>query len=153
MPSKNIRPTPKTEEDELFDALIGPDEEIDGEAAKEVLEIYGVNSSELVSRLKSRVEADVRQLRSEGKNVSVPMQNALKNLQAATAPPPQQNPMDVDPNVHIDNLLSGKAKAATSSTSRTSLRGRKSGERVTKKDKALLDSIKSEVDEKAKKQD
>lgn len=150
MPSKKIRPITKTEEDELFDALIGPNDEIDDDTAKEVLRTYGVSSSDLVSKLKSRVEADVRKLRYEGKSVPVPMQNALKNLRDATTPPPEENSMEIDPNVYIDNLLSGKAMAASGTSSRTSLRGRKAGERVSRKDKDLLDSIKSEVDEKAK---
>jgi hypothetical protein len=150
MPSKKVRPIPKTEEDELFDALIGPDEEIDDETAKEVLKIYGVSSSDLVSKLKSRVEADVRKLRSESKSTPVPIQNALKNLQTATTPHPKPDPMNVDPNTHINNLLGGKAKAVSGAAGRIGFRGRKAGERVSRKDKELIESLKAEVDEKAK---
>lgn len=150
MPSKKIRPIPKTEEDELFDALIGLDEEIDNDTAKEVLKIYGVSSSDLVSKLKSRIEADARKLRLEGKSIPVPMQNALKNLQAATAPPPKPDPMKVDPNVHIDNLLNGKAKVASGAAGRIGFKGRKAGERVSRKDKEIIESLKTEVNEKTK---
>ena len=144
MPGKKIRPIPKTSEDELFDALLGCDEEIDLDTAKDVLHAYGVDSSALVSKLRSRVEAEARRLRSEGEAVPVPVENALRNLRSANTK--KSEPAGVDPGAYITNLLSGTLPSAGSQAV-ASLRGRKPGEKVSSKDKEILDSLKRELDE------
>lgn len=144
MPGKKIRPISKTDEDELFDALLGPDEEIDLDTAKDVLQAYGVDSSDLVAKLRSRVEAEAHRLRSEGKAVPVPVENALRNLRNASTK--KSEPDSVDPGSYITSLLSGTLPSAGSQAV-ASLRGRKPGDRVSSKDKEILDSLKNELDE------
>lgn len=144
MPSKKIRPVSKSEEDELLEALIGPDEEIDLETARDVLQAYEVNSSDLVSKLKSRVEAEARRLRAQGKTVPVPVENALRDLRSATTK--KSESAGIDPDWYLANLLSGTLLSAGAEAV-SSLRGRKPGEKVSSKDKAILDSLKSKLDE------
>ena len=144
MAIKKIRPLPKTEEDELFDALFGSDEDIDLNTARDVLETYGVDSSDLVSKLKLRVEAEARKLSAEGKAVPVPVENALRNLRSAATK--KSKSIDVDPDSYITNLLSGTLPYAGAQPV-SSLRGRKPGKKVSAKDKEILDSLKSELDD------
>lgn len=144
MPGKKIRPIPKTSEDEMFDALLGSDELIDLDTAKDVLHAYGVDSSALVSKLRSRVEAEARRLRSEGKALPVPVENALRNLRSANTK--KSEPAGVDAGAYITNLLSGTLPSAGSQAV-ASLRGGKPGEKVSSKDKEILDSLKRELDE------
>ncbi|HLG16951.1 MAG TPA: hypothetical protein VJH03_20970 [Blastocatellia bacterium] len=144
MPNKRTQPLPKTEEDELFEALLGPDEEIDLETAKDVLKACGVDSSDLVSKLMSRVEAGVRELRSKSKSVPVPVENALRNLRRAEEK--KSESAGVDPDCYLANLLSGTLPSAGAEAV-SSLRGRKLGEKVSSKDKEILDSLKSKLDE------
>jgi hypothetical protein len=141
---KKIRPLPKTEEDDLFEALLGPDEEIDLDTAKHVLQAYEVDPSDLVSKLKSRLEAEARRLRSEGKTVPVPVENALRNLRSAITR--KSEPVRIDPDSYITNLLNGALPSAGTQAV-SSLRGRKPGEKVSSKDKEILGLLKSELDE------
>jgi hypothetical protein len=148
MPSKKHRPAPKSEKDELYEALLGSDEEMDDEEASEILAGHGINSSDLLLEFKSRVETDARRIQSNGKTIPVPMQNAIKNLRA-TIDSQKQEENSIDPAEHIESLLSGKAQAATNSAGRYSFRNRKAGEKISNNDRNLLDSLEDEVETKA----
>lgn len=145
MSNKKKPPVQPTEHDKFFEALLGPDEEVDDETAREVLKAQGIDPSDLISEFKSRLDEEARKMRLEGKSIPTPMQNALENLRAAISKAKSQP--EIQPDSWIANLLDGNPNTyGNAASTLSSFRGRKSGEAVSAKDKALLESLKAELE-------
>jgi len=145
MPKKKLRPPTKTEEDQLFDALLGPDEDLDVESAREIVEAYGTNPSELVSKLKARLDEEARQFRLRGMSVPPLIQNTLQNLRTGPAP----DPVATDPVAWLDGLLGGTLQLAKEQVA-YSLRPRKPGDQLSRNDQRILDTLNDEIEDEEK---
>jgi hypothetical protein len=143
MANKKLRPIARTDEDQLFDALLGPDEDIDPESARQIIEAHGIKSSDLVSNFKSKLEEEARKLRLQGTPVPPLMQNALQNLKTGLTERP--DPIAANPTAWLDGLLSGTLQP-TQHQAAYSLRQRKGGEQLSSKDQKILDILNDEIE-------
>jgi hypothetical protein len=137
------RPPIKSEEETLFEGLLGPDEALDLESAREILEAHGLNPSDLISNFKSKLEDEARKLRLQGTAVPPSMQQALQNLR--TGPLERPDPSANDPKAWLNGLLSGTLESSQRQSA-YSLRPRKPGEPLTTKDKEILDALTAEIE-------
>ena len=146
--SKNKLPRPaRTERDRLFEALLGPDEEIDSESARQILQAHGIEPSELISKFKAKLDEEARKLRLQGIPVPPSMQNALHNLKAG--PVERLDPTANDPSAWLNSLLSGALQSSRQQAA-YSLRPRKPGQHLTGKDQNILDMLSAEIEEEEK---
>jgi hypothetical protein len=72
------------------------------------------------------------------------VENALRNLRSAITR--KSESAGIDPDSYIANLLSGALPSAGTQAV-SSLRGRKPGESASSRDKEILDSLKSELEQ------
>lgn len=149
MDKKKKHLIPQTEREKILDALFGSSLEMTEDIADEILGTAGIKTSDLVSKLKSKLDEKARKIRLEGRTVPTPLQNALENLRAATSK--SQSQPDVDPDDWVAGLFSSDTNAwGNTSNTLSSFRGRKSGETVSAKDKELLESLQADVEEEGK---
>jgi hypothetical protein len=141
MAKKKLTPPPKSATDKIFDALIGPAEEISDQEALELINAFGMSSEELVAEFRERLSSASQALRLEGKDVPNTMSNVTKTLREGYKPPA------VEPKKWIDNLLRGELRGTMQV--QYSFRKQKDDE-LTKKDESLLAALKAEVEGKEK---
>ena len=63
----------------LFRKLLGPEEEWDDAAVEIMLELYGIDPTEVDNDLRERLEREVAERRGRGEEVPQAMLNALAN--------------------------------------------------------------------------
>ncbi len=141
MASKKFSPVPKSEREEIFDALLGTPEEMDEESAEAFLEGYGIDSAQLVSDMKERVAREARKLRVAGKDEPITMRNALRSLREAERHG-HESPQ-VDPETWIGKLLSGDLGSVGRAEVVYSFRNRKGD--LSENDRAVLDALNAEL--------
>jgi hypothetical protein len=144
MPNKKLRPPTKTEEDQLFENLLGADEELDIESARQIIEAHGIKPSALVSKFKAKVEDEARKLRLQGQAVPPLIQNALQNLK--TGPAERHDPIAADPTAWLNALLGGSLTPIQQQPA-YSFRPHKPGEQLSSNDKDILDSLSAEIED------
>jgi hypothetical protein len=140
----DIRPEP-AEKEKLVEALIGAGEDFeDEECSEEYLEAFGIDPSMLVSEFKEYLQEKARRHQAEDGSVPDSINNALRAVRDHLR---SSDPMNVDPDDHIDKLLSGLlAKGASAGGYARALR-RKEGEEMCEEDEELLDSLEAELED------
>jgi hypothetical protein len=141
MAKKKLTPPPKSATEKLFDALLGPAEEINDEEAQELITAFGMSTEELAAEFQERLGEASQNIRLQGKDVPETMRNVTKTLREGYKLPA------VEPKTWIDNLLSGQLPGAMQV--QYSFRKKKDDE-LTKKDESLLATLKAEVGDKGK---
>lgn len=94
----------ESNEENLLDLLFGCDLDIDEETATDILEKYEINSDELLSNFKSRLEDEAKKQRISNGKVPHLMKSALNNLSSKSKPVTSEQD---DPKSWITKLLSG----------------------------------------------
>jgi hypothetical protein len=141
MAKKKLTPPEKSATDKVFDALLGPAEEITDEEAQELITAFGMNTEDLVAEFQERLGAASRTLRLQGKDVPDTMRNVTKTLREGYKLPV------VEPKSWLDNLFSGQV---TGPLQVQYAYRKKKGDIITKRDERLLADLKAEVEEKGK---
>lgn len=141
MAKKKLTLPPKSATEKLFDALLGPAEEISDQEAQELITAFGMSTEDLVSEFQEQLSAASQALRLQGKDVPDTMRNVTKTLREGYRPPA------VEPKMWIDNLLGGQLQGTMQV--QYSLRKQKE-DKLTKKDESLLAALKAEVEDKGK---
>jgi len=139
----NHQPEP-AEEEKLVEALIGPDEDFeDEECAEEYLTAFGIDPTTLVSEFKEHLQEKARQHQAESGSVPDSLSNVLRAVRDHIK---SSDPMNVDPDEHIDKLLSGQlARGASAGGYARALR-QKEGEEMCEEDEELLDALEAELE-------
>lgn len=136
---KNLMP-PKSAREELFDAILGPDEEMDDEQADEILRSYNLTGSQLVEEFKLRLQAELKNHLQATNEVSKPLE-ALKSIreqQRAAEPEP------VEADSWIAGFLGGGISPSTQPQLLYSFHKQKEGA-VSANDKKILDELETEL--------
>lgn len=141
MASKKFSSAPKSEREEIFDALLGPPEEMDEESADAFLETYDIDPTQLVSELKECISRESRKLRVAGREAPPTMQNALRDLREYERR--RSTPPLVDPAIWIGNLLNSDLGGTGRTEVVYSFHKRKGD--LSESDQAVLDALKAEL--------
>lgn len=139
---KEPSPVEKTRCEEMLDAILGPDEEMDDALADEILQTYEITEAELVEEFKTRLQADARRFFQETGKPSDNLTNALHSIRDYQQKAAPQMP---EPKTLIGSLLNGILPPQTHSQTALSFRNRKDGE-LSDNDKKILDDKKAEVE-------
>jgi len=141
-PDKNLRP-PKSPREELLDAILGPDEEMDDELADKILGSYNLTGSQLVEEFKLRLQAEIKNHMQATNEISQPLEAALKsirNQQHAAEPEP------VRADSWIDAFLGGSIGSAAQPQLLYSFHRQRQAA-VSANDKKILDELEAELGE------
>lgn len=138
----NHQPEP-TERQKLVEALIGADEDFeDAECAEEYLNAFGIDPDALVSDFKEYLQEKARRHHAESGRVPDSISDALRAVRDHVR---ASDPMNVDPDDHIDKLLSGQLARGASAGYARAYR-RKEGEEACDEDEEILDSLEAELE-------
>lgn len=134
-----------TDKEKLVEALIGSDDDFeDEECSEEYLEAFGIDPDSLVSEFKDYLQEKARRHQAEGGSVPDSISNALRAVRDHLK---SSNPMNVDPDDHIDRLLSGQlAQGASAGQYARALR-RTEDEEMSEEDEQILDALEAELEE------
>jgi|GEM_PF-2172794 len=146
MASKKFSPIPKSDREEVFDALFGPPEEMDEESADAYLEAHDIDPARLVSELKERVSREARKLRVAGKEHPTPMRNAQQGLRESERR--KSEPPRVDPDTWIHSLLNGDFGSAGQAEVVYSFHNRRGD--LSENDQSVLKSLDAELADETK---
>jgi len=145
MKKKDLNGRPElTEKEELVEALIGNDDDFeDEECSEEYLDAFGIDPNTLVLQFKEHLQERARRHQAENGSVPDSISDALRAIRDHLK---SSDPMNVDPDDHIDKLLSGQlARGASAGGYARSLR-RKDGEEMSEEDEELLDALEAELE-------
>lgn len=140
-PNNNLL-TPKSEREELFDAIFGPDEEMDEELAEEILATYGIAGSDLVEEFALRLQAELRKHYAETHKVSEPLSAALKSIREQQR---AAEPVPVKPEPWIASVLGGTRQDAQCQPQVSFHNLQKDA--VSMNDKEILDELENELNQ------
>ncbi|HYX27300.1 MAG TPA: hypothetical protein VE863_01940 [Pyrinomonadaceae bacterium] len=127
----------------MFDAILGPDEEMDDELADDILRSYDLTGPQLVEEFKLRLQAELKHHLQATNEISKPLEAALKSIrdqQRAAEPEP------VRADSWIDGLLGGSIAAGTQPQLVYSFHRLRQGS-ATANDKKILDELEAELGE------
>jgi hypothetical protein len=142
------RPEP-TEKDKLVDALIGADEDFeDEECSEEYLEAFGIDPSMLASEFKEYLQEKARRHQAENGSVPDSISYALRAIRDHLK---SSDPMNVDPDDHINQLLSGQFAAGGAAGGYDRAFRLKEDEEMCEEDEELLVALEAELEEGDKK--
>lgn len=141
MSKSKLPKTPKTEREQLYDALFGSDDDIDAERAEDTLLAYGINPEQLVVGFKERVKEELKRIHDGTGEISAPLSATLKSINAYLR---DDEPAPVDPNAWVGNLLAGTLPVTSGAQAVVSFRHCAEGE-VSSRDKNILDALKAEL--------
>ncbi|MDT5272786.1 MAG: hypothetical protein QOH49_4972 [Acidobacteriota bacterium] len=134
-----------TEKEKLVEALIGSEEDFeDEECSEEYLEAFGINPDSLVSEFKEHLQEKARRHQAESGSVPDSISNALRAVRDHLK---SSDPMNVDPDDHIDRLLSGQLARGMSADQYARALRRKEGEEMSEEDEKILDALEAELEE------
>jgi hypothetical protein len=139
---KNPAP-PKSPREELLDAILGPDEEMDDDLADEILRSYNLTGSQLVEEFKLRLQTEIKSHLQATNEISRPLEGALKSIrdqQRAAEPQP------VRADSWIDSFLGGSVFAGNQPQLLYSFHRLRQGA-ATANDKKILDELEAELGE------
>lgn len=142
-PSKDLL-RPKSEREELFDAILGPDEEMDDELADEILSTYNLTGSQLAEEFKVRLQSELKRHFEETNEVSKPLEAALKSIRDQER---ASEPAPVEAEPWIGNVLAGNLPSSAPAESRFDMHKQQEGP-VSENDKRILDELEGKLKEK-----
>ena len=140
--SRGIKPDPKSEREEFFDALFGPDEEITLEAARDILDTYEISGEQLVDKLKARLQQRIKDIAGETGTLPKSLEATLKNIREYQK---EKEPNAVNADEWIGEIFSGAMPNAHAQPL-YDFRNSRAGQ-VSKKDRSILDQIRAELEE------
>jgi hypothetical protein len=130
--------------DEIMDAILGPDEDLlDEQNCEAFLMALGIDPTTLLSEFKEHLESRARHYQSQTGAVPNSIGSALRAIRERVK---SSNPMNVDPDSHIDLLLSGSLGRGAPGTFARAFRREGDGE-LCAEDQSLLDELEAELGE------
>ncbi len=141
-PDKNLLP-PKSAQEELCDAILGPDDEMDDEMADDILRGYDLTGPQLVEEFKLRLQAELKDHLQATNEISKPLEAALKSIRD------QQHAAEPEPiraDSWIDDFLGGIISSGTQPQLLYSFHRQREGA-VSANDKKILDELEAELGE------
>jgi len=141
--NKNLG-SPKSEREELFDAILGPDHEMDDGLAEEIISSYDVTGPQLVEEFKLLLKSELKRHLEATNEISRPLETALKSIiaeQRASEPAP------VEAEPWISSVLAGDVASSAPEQLLYSWHKQKEGA-VSENDRRILDELEGELKEK-----
>lgn len=139
---KNASDPLQKQTEEIMDAILGSDEDLlDQQNCEEFLLALGIDSTTLLSEFKEHLEDRARHHQSQTGAVPNSIVSALRTIRDRVK---SSNPMNVDPDSHIDLLLSGSLGREVRGTFARAFR-REGDDELCEEDQRLLDELEAEL--------
>lgn len=137
---------PEIETDEIRDALIGPDCEIDDETAEEIIRSHGFDGGAIVDEFKQRLQAQIRENQEAG-DKNAENKNLLLFLRDITNYQRARSPDNVKPKGWIDSIVDNTNKTLFPSfNTARAYRGLEHGD-LSEHDQKLLDEAEADLED------
>jgi hypothetical protein len=138
---KNAKDPVSKQTQEIMDAILGPDEDLlEKQNSEEFLLALGIDPTTLLSEFKEHLEARARYYQSQTGAVPNSIVSALRTIRDRVK---SSNPMNVDPDSHINLLLSGSLGRDAPGTFARAFR-REGDDALCAEDQSLLDELEAE---------
>lgn len=131
----------KSMREEMIDAIIGIDEEMDDDTAREILESYGLNEDDLLAEFKQCIRVELRNI-DPATRESENLGKTLKNINDFQN---QSSPYSVVPKDWVSGMLN-KLLPESQTKPLYSFHNRNDGE-MSDHDKKILDDLEDELKE------
>jgi len=129
--------------EEIMDAILGPDEDLlERQNCEEFLLALGIDPATLLSEFKEHLETRAQRYQSQTGAVPDSIGSALRTIRNRVK---SSNPMNVDPDSHIDLLLSGSLGREAPRTFARAFR-RETDDELCAEDQSLLDELEAELE-------
>jgi hypothetical protein len=133
---------PKTEGEELVDAIFGPDEEISDRVSEDILETHGIWGEQLVERFKARLQERIKEERDRTGTVPQALEATLRNVRQYQK---ERAPKTISADEWVSELFNVTLVPNTHSQALYDFRNRGTSE-VSIKDRKILDDLKTELE-------
>ena len=134
---------PKTETEELFDAILGPDEDISQKVADDIIETYEITREQLIDNLKVRLQERIKEIRDETGTIPKALEAMLTNVREYQR---EKAPKAVGAEEWITDIFSGALMPSAHAQPLYDFRNRGAGE-VSEKDRRILNEMKAELED------
>lgn len=132
-------------EDEVFNALLGSDLEVEDQDIEEILASYNIDTESIVRQFKSDLQQQIKKYAAEGKNPQ-----ELENLQFFVRDisnyQKARSTEAVEPKSWIKSILDNSNQDSFPGQLAYSYRGRKN-EALSEEDAALIEEVEKELDQ------
>jgi hypothetical protein len=141
---KNADDPIQKQTEEIMDAILGPDADLlEKQNCEEFLLALGIDPRTLLSEFKEHLEARARHYQSQTGAVPNSIGSALRTIRDRVK---SSNPMNVDPDSHIDLLLNRSIGPDAPGTFARAFR-REGDDELCAEDLSLLDELEAELRE------
>ena len=138
MPIKEDKSAEKSKKEQMIDAIVGPDEEIDDASATEILNLYGLTDNDLINSFKAAITRKLNELPPESadaRDLGGMLRGVRDHQKTLTGE-------KLSPKERISRLVDGLLTPPVSAS--YAFRERKEGE-LPDSDKQILEDLKKEL--------
>lgn len=128
----------RSTEEEMIDAILGPDDEMTDKLASDILTLYGITENDLIDNLKASISKRLKHLPTDS-DVARRLGGMLRNMRDYQK---EITGAKLSPSERISQLLGGLFTPPV--TASYSFRDRKEGE-LPDSDQEILDDLKNEL--------
>ena len=141
--SKVIEPIPpKSDREELFDAILGPDEEMSEKVAEDIVETYGITGEQLVDKFKTRLRERIKEIRDEIGRIPTSLEATLRNVREYER---ERAPKAVGADEWVNEIFDVALLPNTHARPHYDFRNCGTGE-VSEKDRKILNDLRIELE-------
>lgn len=141
--SKVIEPIPpKSGREEVYDAILGPDEEMSERVADDILETYPITGELLVDKFKARLQERIKEIRDETGAISAPLEATLRNVREYQR---EEMPKALGADEWVGEIFNTALQPNSHANPLYSFRNAGTGE-VSEKDRKILHDLRTELE-------
>lgn len=133
---------PKSEGEELFDAILGPDEEVSEQVSEDILETYEITGEQLVDKFKNRLQERIKEVRDETGQIPTSLEATLRNVREYQR---EKAPRSMSADEWVSEVFNVALLPNTHSQPLYNFRNCRTGE-VSEKDRKILEGLKNELE-------
>src|SRR5258706_407711 len=133
---------PKSEREEVLDAIIGPDEEVSKKVSEDILETYEIREERLIDKFKTRLQERIKEVHDECGKIPAALAATLKNVREYQR---ERVPKAIGADEWVDQIFCVALLPNTHAEPLYDFRNCRTGE-VSDKDRKILNELKLELE-------
>lgn len=133
---------PKSESEELFDAILGPDEEISEGVSEDILKTHGITGEQLVDKFKASLQERIKEIHNDTGKIPTSLEATLRNVREYQR---EKAPKSISADEWVSEAFSVALLPTSHAEPLYSFRSSGTGE-VSDKDRKILQDLKTELE-------
>jgi len=142
--SRIIKPIPpKSEQEELYDAVFGPNEEMSEDLADDILATYAVTGQMLVDKFKARLQERIKEIHDQTGEIPAPLEATMRNVRQYER---ERIPRTVGADEWVSEIFGAALLPSSHASPLFSFRTSSTGE-ISENDRDILSRLMLELEE------